>query len=294
MLDHTVLLRRSFMEEVARRVDDALSARPATGTSWAPQVPAAVCVCALAPCGLLALAGGAASVRLLRRIAGQPHEVAKLSLPEGNALRAHLIRHRGWWNDVEHANALDELEWSLDPVGRLGGWAELIDWDESDEGYECYEEYEGDESCYLAHAPLGELHICDLSHARRSTFPYVTPRALGRPLASNRAMRMYASVAQSSLYIAAQLRSRSATSHAVRVPEYPQLLSIGLHSAVDQVFEEVGCWDRMIAPFAAAAAVASDAALHRPQATAACSPHALWPIPQAPAASPGPFPRAPR
>ena len=161
-LDHTVLLRRSFMEEVARRADDALSARPA-GRALLFRTP---------PCKLLQLsafarwhpAGWLPSPAELQAYAyfdalrGSPTKLQSvvniLSLPEGNVVRAHLIRHRGWWNDLKHANALDELhmtylfddlEWLLDPEGRLDGWDEL------------------DESCPLADAPLSD--IWDLSNA---------------------------------------------------------------------------------------------------------------------------------
>ena len=158
VLDHTVLLRRSFMEEVARRVDDILSAGPATGTSWALlfRTPSRKILQLSAfarwhPAGWLPSPAELQAYAYFDALRGSPTKLQSivniLSLPEGNVVRAHLIRHRYWWNDLEHANALDELEGLLDPAGRLDEWDE---WDES---------------CYLARAPLCELDICELSHA---------------------------------------------------------------------------------------------------------------------------------
>ena len=38
-----------------------------------------------------------------------------LALPDTNPLRMHLIRHRDWWNDVHHIDALDEIELVMGP-----------------------------------------------------------------------------------------------------------------------------------------------------------------------------------
>ena len=155
VLDHTLLLRRSFMEQVARRADDALSARPATGEFdlRGPSSRELLQLSAFArwhPAGWLPPPAELQAYAYFDALRGSPTKLQSvvniLSLPEGNVVRAHLIRHRCWWNDLEHANALDELEGLLDP-GRLDEWDER------------------DESCYLARAPLCELDICELSHA---------------------------------------------------------------------------------------------------------------------------------
>ena len=38
-----------------------------------------------------------------------------LALPDTNPLRMHLIRHRDWWNDLNHIDALDEIDLVMEP-----------------------------------------------------------------------------------------------------------------------------------------------------------------------------------
>ena len=139
VLDHTMLLRRSFMEQVARRADYGLSAGPATGTSYAFsfRTPSRrlLQLSAFArwhPAGWLPSPAELQAYAYFDALRGSPTKLQRvmkiLSLPEGNVVRAHLIRHRCWWNDLEHANALDEL----DMTHRVGQRPPL--WPEGGEG----------------------------------------------------------------------------------------------------------------------------------------------------------------
>ena len=143
VLDHTVLLRRSFMEEVARRADDALSARPAAGLPFrrTPSIEDLLQLSAFVrwhPVTWLPSPAELQAYAYFDALRGSPTKLQSvvniLSLPEGNVVRAHLIRHRYWWNDLDHANALDELEGLLGPAHEWDEWDEWDEeWDKQDE-----------------------------------------------------------------------------------------------------------------------------------------------------------------
>ena len=118
VLDQTLLIRRSVTEQFARRAEKSLE-EDEVYTRDVLQLSAFV---RWHPAGWLPSPEEVQACGHFDALRDSPTKfqsvVNILSLPEDNAVRAHLIRYRSWWNDLQHANALDELE-VLCPVGQL-------------------------------------------------------------------------------------------------------------------------------------------------------------------------------
>ena len=118
VLDQTLLIRRSVTEQFARRAEECLE-EDEVYTRDVLQLSAFV---RWHPAGWLPSPEEVQACGHFDALRDSPTKfqsvVNILSLPEDNAVRAHLIRYRSWWNDLQHANALDELE-VLCPVGQL-------------------------------------------------------------------------------------------------------------------------------------------------------------------------------
>ena len=130
VLDHTLRVRRLVMEALADRAAKYLSGPSPAERCWGVSTSIkelstrdVLQLYAFArwhPTGWLPSLAELQAYGYFDALRDSPTKLQSvvniLSLPENNVVRVHLIRYRSWWNNLQHSNALDELE-VLYPVG---------------------------------------------------------------------------------------------------------------------------------------------------------------------------------